>query len=64
MREVRFTAEAWDAYTWWQGQDRKTLKRINTLIQSVQREPFEGICGRRMVTPALGPAWQMQQALC
>ena len=24
---------AWEDYLWWQGQDRKTLKRINTLIK-------------------------------
>ncbi|MFM8575964.1 MAG: Txe/YoeB family addiction module toxin [Limnohabitans sp.] len=43
MREIHFTPDAWDAYVWWQGQDRKTLKRINTLLQSVQRDPFNGI---------------------
>ena len=32
MREIHFTPDGWDAYVWWQGQDRKTLKRINTLI--------------------------------
>jgi hypothetical protein len=24
-----WTAEAWDSYVFWQGQDKKTLKRIN-----------------------------------
>ena len=43
MREIHFTPDAWDAYVWWQGQDRITLKRINTLLQSVQRDPFNGI---------------------
>ncbi len=43
MRCVRFGADAWDSYTWWQGQDRKTLKRINLLIESATRTPFEGI---------------------
>ena len=43
MREIHFTPDAWDAYVWWQGQDRKTLKRINTLLQAVQRYPFNGI---------------------
>ena len=28
---------------WWQGQDRKTLKRINLLIADALRHPFEGI---------------------
>ena len=27
----------------WQGQDKKTLKRINQLIQAISRTPFEGI---------------------
>jgi toxin YoeB len=43
MRSVLFTAAAWDDYVWWQGQDRKTLKRINELIRDTQRAPFEGI---------------------
>lgn len=28
---------------YWQGQDIKTLKRINKLISNVKRTPFEGI---------------------
>lgn len=43
MRNVLFTPDAWDDYIYWQGQDRKTLKRINELIKSAQRTPFEGI---------------------
>ena len=43
MRAVRFGDEAWSAYTWWQGQDRKTLKRLNLLIESARRTPFDGI---------------------
>jgi len=40
---VMWTAEAWEDYVYWQGQDRKTLKRINQLIKDAQRTPFEGI---------------------
>ena len=43
MREIHFTPDGWDAYVWWQGQDRKTLKRINTLINAACRDPFTGI---------------------
>ncbi|MGV2288789.1 Txe/YoeB family addiction module toxin [Trinickia sp. YCB016] len=43
MRKVLFTPDAWDDYIYWQGQDRKTLKRINQLIREAQRTPFEGI---------------------
>ncbi len=34
---------AWDDYLYWQGQDKKTLKRINKLIKNICRNPFEGI---------------------
>lgn len=42
-RSIRFTPAAWGDYTWWQGQDKKTLRRINTLIESAARDPFAGI---------------------
>ncbi len=38
-----WTAAAWDDYLYWQTQDRKTLKRINALIQDTMRNPFTGI---------------------
>ncbi len=34
---------AWADYLWWQAQDRKILKRINTLLQDVARNGNEGI---------------------
>lgn len=34
---------AWEEYLWWQGQDRKTLKRIHQLIADIQRNGNEGI---------------------
>ena len=33
----------WEDYLWWQARDKKTLKRINLLIQDIQRSPFDGI---------------------
>jgi len=35
--------EAWDDYLYWQGQDRKTLKRINKLLRDTERSPYSGI---------------------
>ena len=43
MRGIHFVPDAWDAYCWWQTQDKKTLKRINNLLDSAARTPFEGI---------------------
>lgn len=34
---------AWADYLYWQGQDKKTLKRINAIIRDIQRSPYEGI---------------------
>lgn len=34
---------AWDEYVWWQGQDRKTLRRINQILRDIDRDPFDGI---------------------
>ncbi len=42
-RLLAWTDEAWSGYLYWQGQDRKTLKRINQLITDTLRSPFEGI---------------------
>jgi len=42
-RLLAWTDEAWASYLYWQTQDKKTLKRINRLIQDTQRSPFEGI---------------------
>ena len=40
---VAWTPDAWEDYVYWQGQDKKTLKRINELIKDTQRSPFSGI---------------------
>ena len=42
-RQLAWTNAAWDNYLYWQTQDRKTLKRINKLIDAALRDPFEGI---------------------
>ena len=43
MRAIRFVLDAWDAYLYWQDQDKKTLKRLNLLITVTARGPFAGI---------------------
>lgn len=37
MRKIWFD-EAWEDYIYWQTQDKKTLKRINQLLQSIERD--------------------------
>ncbi|WP_180980619.1 Txe/YoeB family addiction module toxin [Vibrio diazotrophicus] len=43
QRILSWTDDAWDDYLYWQTQDKKTLKRINKLINDVKRSLFEGI---------------------
>jgi len=42
MKMVWFE-EAWDDYIWWQTQDKKTIKRINQLLQDAARNGYTGI---------------------
>jgi len=42
-RILAWTNEAWKDYIYWQSQDKKTLSRINRLIEATLRNPFEGI---------------------
>jgi len=38
-----FTDDSWQEYLHWQQTDKKILKKINTLIRDIKREPYEGI---------------------
>ena len=42
MRLV-FTPHGWADYLHWQSVDKKTVKRINRLIEETLRDPFAGI---------------------
>ena len=42
-RLLTWTPESWKDYLYWQTQDKKTLKRINKLLDATLRDPFEGI---------------------
>ena len=42
MRIV-FSKNAWEDYTSWQTDDKKTLKKLNSLIKDIERNPYEGI---------------------
>ena len=41
--KLTFSTSAWEQYLYWQTTDKKILKRINTLIKDIQRQPYEGI---------------------
>lgn len=41
--KIKFTEAAWQDYLYWQEQDKKTLRRINQLIQDIDRNGYDGI---------------------
>lgn len=41
--KLKWDEDAWSDYLYWQTQDKKTLKKINTLLNDIMRNPFEGI---------------------
>lgn len=43
MNKISFTEKAWEDYCYWQTQDKKTLKKINLLLQDIKRNGFTGI---------------------
>jgi len=38
-----WTKEAWEDYLYWQTQDKKTLRRINSIIKDIERNGYKGI---------------------
>ncbi|NDF45930.1 MAG: Txe/YoeB family addiction module toxin [Betaproteobacteria bacterium] len=49
--------QAWADYLYWQKQDKRTLERINKLIQEVMRHPTEGIGKPEPLKHALAGWW-------
>jgi toxin YoeB len=42
--EIKFSEDAWRQYLYWQGQDKKILRRINALLRDIVRSGnLEGI---------------------
>jgi Txe/YoeB family toxin of toxin-antitoxin system len=54
---LAWTPAAWEDYLYWQGQDRRQLKRINQLIQACLREPIVGIGKPEPLRENLSGCW-------
>jgi toxin YoeB len=52
-----FADEAWNDYLDWQQQDKRTVKRINELIEATKRDPFSGIGKPEPLKHALSGFW-------
>lgn len=43
IKDIKWDFDAWEEYLYWQGKDKKIVKRINQLIKDICRNPFDGI---------------------
>lgn len=41
--DILFSPRAWEEYTQWQQEDKKTLKRINLLVKDIERNGHAGL---------------------
>lgn len=40
---ITFSQIAWEDYISWQNEDKKILRKINTLIKNIESDPYSGI---------------------
>ena len=52
-----WTEDAWEDYCRWQKEDKKTIKRINSLIKDIQRNPIDGIGKPEQLKENLSGLW-------
>ena len=57
LSRLVWTNAAWSDYIYWQGQDKKTLKRINALIKDALRNPEDGIGKPEELRENLSGCW-------
>lgn len=51
---------AWEDYLYWQSQDKRTLKRINKLIQDIERNGYFGIGKPEPLSGNLSGLWSVR----
>lgn len=52
-----FTDIGWEDYLYWQTEDQKTLRKINTLLKDIERNGNEGIGKPEPLTVDLSGFW-------
>ena len=56
MRKIWFD-QAWEDYLYWQSQDKKTLRRINLLVEDINRNGYSGIGKPEPLSGNLAEFW-------
>ena len=55
-----WTDEAWEDYVYWQDQDRKTLRRINKLLNDIDRNGYYGLGNPEPLKGNLSGLWSRE----
>jgi toxin YoeB len=55
--KLLWTEKAWEDYLHWRSNDPGTLKKINALIEDIQRNPFRGLGKPEALKSALSGWW-------
>ena len=59
MRKI-WSDDAWEDYLYWQSQDKKTLKKINRLLQDIDRNGYNSIGKPEALTGDLFGFWSVR----
>lgn len=55
--KIIFSTQSWEDYLYWQKTNQHILKRINTLIKEISRDPFHGQGKPEPLKHALSGYW-------
>jgi toxin YoeB len=55
--KIIFSTQSWEDYLYWQQVDRRILKRSNTLIKEISRDPCRGMGKPEHLKHALAGYW-------
>ena len=58
-----FSEQAWEDYLYWQSHDKKVLRKINTLLRDINRDPFKGIGSPEPLKHDLAGYWSRRITL-
>ena len=54
---ITWTDESWEEYVPWQHEDKKVLKKLNSLIKDIKRDFFNGIGKPEPLKHELSGCW-------
>jgi toxin YoeB len=55
--KIRLGEEAWSDYLYWQGNDRRMVRKINDLLEDALRHPHSGLGKHEMLKHDLSGLW-------